>query len=148
MTIQVAFYKGSGSVFSKLIKIWTRSEYSHTELVIDGNWITSYPSKGVLNRRLQDTSDFNINEWDIITIDQYEYSSVSILYRYLTDQSSCKYDWFGIIFSQFFKIGYNQDDKWFCSELVTKLLQILLVYKVLDLQPNKVSPQKLYEVLL
>lgn len=145
-TVQVAFYKGT-SVFDNIIKFWTKSKYSHVELIIDGIWVTSSPGEGGVVKRYPSTiPDFNINDYDIYTLD-CKYYNEDILHKYIYLQLNCKYDWKGIIFSQFFTLGYNESNKWFCSELVTKLLQILLIEDILDLQPNKVSPGKLYNCL-
>ncbi len=142
-SLEIAFYKGNDWL-DKLIKLWTRGPYSHVELIMNDMWITSHPSVGIRSRK----APTDLENWDIITI---EYDSCDMLQdtfvKYYNDQIGCKYDWKGIFFSQFFKIGYNQDDKWFCSEFVTKLLQVLSIYEVLDLQPNKIDPSELYRVL-
>ena len=39
--MKTAFYKAEGLLFNKLIRWWTRSNYSHTELAINGQ---SYPA--------------------------------------------------------------------------------------------------------
>ena len=40
--IYLALYKGRGTLFNRLIRLWTRSKYSHCELVLsDGRWLSA-----------------------------------------------------------------------------------------------------------
>ena len=41
MSVQLALYKGRGTLFNALIRWWTRSPYSHCELVINGTCYSS-----------------------------------------------------------------------------------------------------------
>ena len=45
MEIKVAFYKGTGDLFNKIVRWWTKSPYSHAELILpDGvTWIRIGP---------------------------------------------------------------------------------------------------------
>jgi hypothetical protein len=154
-SLKVAFYKGN-SVYSKLIEWWTNSLFSHVELILDDRWVTSYPGVGVrINKGPTDMDKYVIID---ITNDlfkfvyedtqQTKYNNIDIfLNNYIKNQYGSQYDWMGIVLSQFIKLGINSDTKWFCSEFVTKLLQILLYEPVMDLQPNKVSPGYLYDII-
>jgi hypothetical protein len=143
MLATIAFYKGNESITDTLIKLWTRSHYSHCELYFEGAWVTSHPQYGVVSTKKELIYDHA--NWDYLSFNVNYYTPV--FDKYLKDQLGCEYDWKGIVFSQFIPLGVNSDTRWFCSEIVTKLLQILLVDVTLDLQPNKVSPAKLYKVL-
>ena len=48
MKAKIAFYKAKGNIIDKSIRLWTRSKYSHCEIVIGENWYSSSPrDKGV-----------------------------------------------------------------------------------------------------
>lgn len=139
--MKLAFYRGN-EWYSKVIQWWTKSPYSHVELIVDGKWISSDPTDGV---RIWDEAKIeNVELFDYIEIDA---GMNDTFHWFLGNELGCAYDWKGIVFSQFFNLGVNSNTKWFCSEIITKLLQILLYRDVLDLQPNKVSPGMLYKVL-
>jgi hypothetical protein len=65
---------------------------------------------------------------------------------WVTSQSGKKYDYKGILLSQFIKFGMNDNSKWFCSELVTKILQLFGSTAVWDLVPSDVNPGMLYNI--
>ena len=45
--MRVAFYKGEGNFFDKLIRWWTKSSYSHCELIFsDGIFFSADPRDG------------------------------------------------------------------------------------------------------
>lgn len=135
----------SDRLISTTIKKWTKSDYFHTEIVIDNKWISSIPGKGIEIRDLHELS----SNWDYlhktveITSKQYQ-----LIMRYIESQLDADYDYMGIIWSQVFGVNYNTADRWFCSEFVTKILQLLLIEAVLDEAPNTVSPERLYQLLL
>lgn len=143
--ITVAFFKGKNSYKDTLIKLWTNSEYSHVELIKDNKSIICLPSKGVY---IKNNKIYNANDWTFININYDDSEHINNIFNaFINNELNCKYDWLGIYLSQFIKLGINSDSKWFCSELTTKLLQILLIESIIDLQPNKVSPGMLYNKL-
>ena len=48
MIIKVAFYKAQGDYVNKIVRWWTKSKYSHAELIMPDNltWIGISPFKG------------------------------------------------------------------------------------------------------
>ena len=44
--IRLAFYKGKGDWVDKLVRWWTKSQYSHVEVVVGNTWISSSPRDG------------------------------------------------------------------------------------------------------
>ena len=46
MKIKIAFYAGEGNYINRIIKWWTKSPYSHAELIMpDNTWIGISPFK-------------------------------------------------------------------------------------------------------
>ena len=128
--IRIAFYKGRGETFkerlvSGAIRIWTRSEYSHVELIHmqdeedseSWTWFTSSPiDGGVVIRKME---SYNPESWDI-----YRIHTLGCMksFDFIQSQINKKYDWFGIVFSQFLSLGEHNKRRWFCSEIVRKSL--------------------------
>lgn len=147
MTIGIAFEKNipeNYSFYDKLkvraIQRWTHSEYFHTEFIIGDYWVSAN-TDGIVKydiRPLTDKYDYIFINTDI-TEKQY-----NKILNFIDSQIGTKYDWIGIYFSQFLGIGSNRTDRWFCSELVVKLMQLCLIEDVLDMQPHKVSPGRLF----
>ena len=146
LNITLAFKKVNKdtSVIGKIISWWTKSQYHHVEIIVDGNWISSDSDTGVVVRELKPFKD----NWDYIKLPPIGICNnhYSFLNNYINNLNGGKYDWKGIIFSQTIPLGLHNKDKWFCSELVTKLLQLMLVEEVIDIDPNLVSPRDLYDI--
>jgi hypothetical protein len=145
MQIQVAFFKAGNAISDKLIKFWTKSKYSHVEILIEG---FSYDANTELGLRKYAMKSYDLEQWDVISIDvNISKKNFGKIERFIKNQIGCKYDWRGIFLSQFVNMGIDSDNKWFCSEFVTKILQLILIEETLDEKPNKVSPGKLSELL-
>lgn len=142
--ITVGFYKGD-SFIAKAIKWYTKSEFSHCEILIDGE---SFIADFGINLTKYKLNEYPSEKWVQFDIPvECSVQDFEIIKRYLNDQIGAKYDSMGIFLSQLFPLGINSNSKWFCSEFVTKILQLFLVEEVLDLQCNKVSPGALFNIL-
>ena len=131
---------------NKLIQWWTNSRYFHVEICIDNTWITSCPDKGgVIKKRLRTNKGSN---WDYFEIKVHELTPIQqlILCDFINKQIGTGYDWLGI-YSRVFTIFRDDRTKWFCSEICTKLLQLMYVKEVLDYEPYQVTPGLLYNLL-
>ena len=146
MPITIAFKKidKKSKFYSKLITKWTDSNYYHCEIIIDNVWISATEGKGVTINELLPLKD----TWDYFKIDELTITSEQaiIINTWIYAQSDKKYDWLGIALAQVLPFKYHNDKKWFCSELVTKILQLHLIPKVLDLEPHLVSPGDLAKI--
>ena len=69
MKIKIAFYKGKGDFINTIVRWWTKSIYSHAELILPDD-ITSISInpffKSKITRRLK--LEVNYSEWDFIEI--------------------------------------------------------------------------------
>jgi hypothetical protein len=145
MKIQVSFFKAGKSIPAKLIKFWTKSQYSHVEILVEG---FSYDANTELGLRKYKRESYDLGQWDVISLDvEFSVENFGKIERFIKNQIGLKYDWRGIFFSQFVNMGIDSDTKWFCSEFVTKILQLFLIEETLDEKPNKISPEKLSELL-
>jgi hypothetical protein len=140
--MMVAFFKGPGFV-SRLIKIWTRSKYSHCELVFDDGRRFSADTEMPMHTRFS-TEAMTSKNWDFVHIPMSQADENKIK-GFCFEEIGCRYDWTGIFLSQFIRLGYQSKTKWFCSEVcVAGLQQIGLLPGI---KPNRVSPGKLFKLI-
>lgn len=138
----VAFYKGKGLV-SNIIKFWTRSNYSHCELVFNNGASYSADTKMPMHTRFS-TQTMLSEEWDFINL-QITCDDEREIEDFCLEELGCSYDWKGILLSQFINFGYHSKTKWFCSEVCVGALQHIGLFP--GIKPNRVSPGKLYELV-
>jgi hypothetical protein len=141
--VKVAFYKAFKNPNShfddKLIAWWTKWEYSHTELIVDGYMYSTSPrDKGVRVKKHK----FDKNVWDYVEINNIETSKIIEFFKMTEGQP---YDWFGI-FGFIIPIK-DITNQWFCSEWVSNALKIAGCRKLWKQEPSKISPNKLYRIL-
>jgi hypothetical protein len=128
----LAFYKGKGLFGDKLIRWWTKSDYSHTELVINGQSYSASERKGEKGARVKSIV-FNPDHWDFVEIE----ADTDYALKVFTKHKGKGYDWLGILFSQILPLNLDHPSRVFCSELNAAMLG-------LD-KPASYSPEKLYQ---
>jgi hypothetical protein len=149
VNVRVLFYKRANGIISRLIKWWTNSDYYHVEMTINDTRISSTYEEGVKvswtgDQSLYGPSDDSYELECELTNKQYR-----IIHTWLTNVNNRNYDLTGIFLSQILRSRVDDPKRWFCSELVTKVLQLLLVEEVISLTPNMISPgdlAKLFKV--
>ena len=130
--IRLAFYKGKGDWVDKVIKWWTKSQYSHVEVVVGNTWISSSPRDGgVRSMRME---SYNAEHWDIIDYPGVTSGDVFDLFRRTKGDD---YDFIGIFFSQVLPLGVQSKSKWYCSEWAAELKYV----------KTNLSPKELYELV-
>ena len=114
MTFQVAFYKGTPEgwhgIYNKLVRWWTKSKYSHAELVFSDGWMasSSLMDKGV---RLKPAS-LNPDNWDVMSLrDNLEPAAR----QWFENHKGLSYDVWGNIHILLPFIPQS-NSKYFCSE--------------------------------
>ena len=150
--MKIAFYKGWGKgIFNIIaiagIKLWTMGKYSHVELIDENNdWYSSDAFKHGGVRKLENFKH-NPKNWDIFEI-QFKNTKADPqkAIEFIKSQFGKKYDWMGILFSQFIPAGYHKKDKWFCSEICHAALGKgnIIIPKV---KSEMVSPVKLFKIM-
>jgi len=157
MRVSVAFYKGKGNWKNKIIRWWTKSPYSHAELILPNEitWVSISPflTSRVAGRSVHEVQ--NLNDWDFLSFDLSwrepvkEYQ-IKQIYSFIEETSGARYDWVGMILSQIFPYLIKHRDRWYCSEWIAHSLVKGRIVKWDKLQiyktPN-LSPGKLYEIL-
>lgn len=122
--MKIAFQKRDTGVFAWLIKLWTWSKYSHCEVVFsDGTAFSSHIANG--GTRFISFLSPSPRVWDFIEIPASRQEEDEIR-AWCEFELNCKYDWFGIFFSQVLPLRREHPDRWFCSELCATVVQKLL----------------------
>ena len=144
--IKIAFRQKSNKDKNKLlnwsIRFLTKSKFHHVELIINDTWISSSNTSGGFRIRPlepinQEDSRYIYHDLGLVKLTSEQDEIIS---RFMENQLGSEYDYSGIIFSQLFPFSKHSRTRWFCSEIVTKLLQLHLIEETLDLIPNEVSP--------
>ena len=149
--IRVAFYKAKGNWLNNIIRWWTKSRYSHAELVLPNNvtWIGISP---FLSSKVESRFhlDCDYRNWDFVDLELTNKQHATIL-DFFEETKGCKYDWFGMLLSQFLPFHIKRKNKWYCSEWIAYALRIS---GVLDWQTIKIydqcdlSPGMLHKIIL
>lgn len=132
--IYLALYKGRGTLFNRLVRHWTRSTYSHCELVLpDGRWLSaSAMDGGVRTKHIE----LNLEHWDLIPLPWADYRQIARVFRANAGQG---YDYLGLFGSQLLSAGLHSRRRWFCSEFCAAALGYPM--------PQRYSPAQLGEVV-
>lgn len=158
--MKVAFYIHSGdTLLEKLInysvRFWTQSKYSHTELIDDragyddpSTWIW-HSADSYQNRVRAENIKFVPEHWevyDVVVKTGFQKVMADNAYGITDTWIGAKYDYLGILLSQFIPMNVHSKTRWFCSELCHALLKHS--YVIHDTIPsNLVSPRRLFEIL-
>tara|TARA_R100000008_G_C3544935_1_gene146983 strand:+ start:215 stop:709 length:495 start_codon:yes stop_codon:yes gene_type:complete len=144
VNIKIAFYKGRGNWLNKIIRWWTKSPYSHAELILPNNytWIGISP---FLTSKVSARSkvDFDLENWDFVPIKITEEQN-DIILDFFKETENCQYDWIGMLLSQFLPFSIKRRNKWYCSEWIAYALRIaniidwktIKIYDRCDLSPG------------
>lgn len=155
MPCQLAFYKAtSGTLWSRLISLWTGGPYSHVELAMPdvspddpslGAWphdpggtlcFSSSEQDGGTRFKVIDLKD---GKWDVVDVPNV---SEALLIRDAQKYNHLKYDWMAIL-GFVLQDAPAAKDEYMCSEMCTTLLQ--LQGQLNDLKPARTSPNALYK---
>ena len=150
MKIRVAFFKGKGDWKNAVVRWWTRSEYSHADLVLpDGiTWVGISPFiKSAVAKRI--SLGHNPAEWEFIDI-QVSEEQYSVIMDFFQETCGQKYDWVGMLCSQFLPFKIKHKRRWYCSEWIAYALRIACIYdwrKMRMYDRKDLSPAALYEII-
>ena len=129
MKARIAFYKAKGNIVDKSIRLWTRSKYSHCEIVIGENWYSSSPrDNGVRVKQIIDDGE----TWDFIDIN----ININKLNTTYLKYKGSGYDFLGIILCMIIPLKRDSKNKVTCSEFVAEVLDYS--------EPEMYSPELLY----
>jgi len=155
--IKVAFFKNGRGWIHKLIRWWTKSEFTHAELVLpDGKtWVGISP---FLTSKVAPRIKYAIadpDNWEYLVFKLSEREPVQEyqldqLYKFIDMTQGARYDWIGMVMSHFCPYLIKRRDRWYCSEWIAHALVNSRIMMWDDLQlygTPDLSPGKLYNLL-
>ncbi|MDG6896580.1 hypothetical protein A6A19_00865 [Actinobacillus delphinicola] len=128
------FYKGKGNWVDKLIRFFSKSQYSHCELAFklpDGRY-HCYSSSPRDNGVREKVMNLNPENWDFIPVK----INITDLVKFYNETRGMKYDFLGAI-GIVVPFLHQDKKKWFCSEWCARVLGLT--------HPSQYSPEKLAE---
>lgn len=133
--MKLIFFKGNGDWQDKLIRFFTRSQFSHCEFYDEDKnlFIGVRPETGKVSeyyRLLQ------YDEWEIISLPKRYNNEI---YSFYNKTKSQGYDWVQIVFTHILPFNLHKRNKWTCSEWCAKAIGINNSYRY--------SPEKLYKYI-
>lgn len=133
MSVQLALYKARGTLFNRLIRWWTKSEYSHCEIVIYGRcYSSSIRDKGVRDKLITLDPD----HWDVIDL---PWADPVVALMWFALHQGDPYGFRDLVLSQMLNI--RQDGRGvFCSEACAAMLGLP--------NPTSYSPKTLVDLCL
>lgn len=148
--IKIAFFKGSPKVwFHRFIRWWTKSIYSHVELLLDEEtWVSISPALlSTVTTRI--VTSYEPDDWDFL---EFGVSDVQhhAMKEFIAEITGDGYDWLGMLLSQVLPFIIKSRNKWYCSSFIAHCLvssglikpRRLGIYGISDL-----SPGRLYNIL-
>ena len=144
--MRIALYKGT-SIVSRIIKFFTRSEYSHVAIILDNDKVieawNGTKDKLIFKRTKDLLTNLSTDHTPDTEVEIYELPipiDVRVkAFDFYNAQVVKKYDLAGALGQPLFIIKTHDKNKWFCSELLVEgLIQGGLHRK--DLDSSKVSP--------
>lgn len=136
----LAFYKAPGDMSDKLIRWWTKSKYSHVELVTD-DYSTMYSSSGMDGGVRKKPHQYDTDIWTYVEVSVSE----ELVKDIFSETNGFKYDWFGIL--GFILPLQDRTNRWFCSEWCSNVLKCGGDKRMYLQEPSKLSPGKLYNLV-
>lgn len=119
---QAAFYKGTrpgvAGIYNRLVRWWTKSPYSHVELVLSTGraWSASFADGGVRNKLI----NFDPAHWDLVDLPPALERDAEAWFK---AHRGAGYDVLGNL--QFIVSPFpHSRERWFCSEAVAAALGI------------------------
>lgn len=133
--LYLCLYKGNYAFWSRLIKWFTDSTYSHCEIghsLLGDN--TDFELIGIsdeqhVRRKYYDIEN-NRDKWDVFEIPYEYYDKVM---TFFSKTKGAKYDWKGILLTGIINRGKHNKNKYTCSEWVGQML---------DEDVNHIFPKK------
>jgi hypothetical protein len=115
--IYLALYKGRGTLFNRLIRLWTRSKYSHCEIVMrGGQWLSASAMDGGVRLKM---IELDLAHWDLIPVPWADPAHIWDLFLVHEGKG---YDWLGLFGSQLLPLTIDNRRRMFCSEFCAAAL--------------------------
>ena len=152
MRARIGFYKGSDSWYEKLVRWWTKSPYTHAELVMpDGRtWISIRPHETDIPSQIlkKEKTAYRTELWDFIDL-EITPEQREVILEFYEETKGCKYDWVGMIISHLSSFKVKRKGRWYCSEWIAYALRTAGVISWKDIklyERRDISPGTLHDI--
>ena len=135
----IVFYKDNFKWWSRLIKWWTNSKYSHCEFY-DGEYLLGISNEQRVRMKKQ---PLNEKKWDIFELNV---DIKTAIHNFYLETQGAKYDWLGILLSNIFNFHRHNKDQYTCSEWVSTIIDRELNI-IVPKNYYQITPQDIYEIL-
>lgn len=142
--MKIAFYTGKGKISDRLVRSWTKSRFSHVELIINSISYSSSPRDGGVRKK---NIKYEAENWRIF--DLKNIFDIKVALKFLNENLGQKYDHKGIFLSQVINLDKHNKNKYFCSELIIEVLKKSInddKFVILE-NYSYFSPERLYNYL-
>ena len=154
MRVFVAFFAGKIDRWDRVVRWWTGSPYTHTEIVLPDtvSWIGISPFRGgkLSLKKRKSLSPERVGEWKYLAFDCTS-AQVERLRDFFGKTRGCSYDWFGMIASQVTPWRVKTPGKWYCSEWCAHALAfagIIDSSTIAAIERKDLSPGKIWDLLI
>ncbi len=160
-TVSIVFYKGRGTLAEKLIRLWTKSPYSHCEFRRSDGLCHSNDRYRLVSRL--EELQIDPRDWEVLEL-ELPGEIIDRVERRQLRKNGTRYDWMGIVFSQVFRLGWHDKNRWFCSK--SNADDLIYAYRLMkrlnhqkyapflerlrefsDVSAQNFSPHELYRVI-
>lgn len=108
--VRLALYKGKGTIGNALIRWWTRSPYSHCELVVGARCYSSSIRDGGVRAKVIDLDSGN---WNVIDLPHVNPIAITQLFA---ETKGAGYGWLDLFTQQVLHTPFEDRSRWYCSE--------------------------------
>lgn len=134
MSVQVAFYKGKTTFFDRLVQWWTKSPYSHCEVILEDYPVvlgpttpvrcasSSWPDGGVRIKLIH----LKPEHWDVITVPN---TDVALASQWFYQRRGDKYDLLSLLGLVVRPVGHNTK-RWNCVEACASALGFIDTWRL------------------
>ena len=128
----------------KIVAWWTKSPLVHSELILPGGITAGIcpEGEGVVRMVQEDHSEREYWKKIELKVDDYQLKN---MFRFYEQTAGQKYDWIGMVISQFVPYMIKHDRKWYCSQWIA---HALITAGIFPVTYEKISPGRLHEMVL
>ena len=138
--VKIIFKSKGTNIQERIRKIF--GKYVSVSILIQDKLYTIKPGSKIIVESY--SPDINDISYDIIIPNTFVYSKAE---RFLRRQEGKRFDLFGATLGQSIGLGFQDENKWFDSELITKYLQYCLFDEVMEYNASKISINTLEKIV-
>lgn len=141
MTVTVHFCR-SDDIGGRVLRLFLMSRWNHVAIQVGEAVYESIAGKGVVRR----TPSVFFRSWSRVSSVEVDIDNIHALLGFLNSQLGRPYDW-KAIFAFPFRGSWQDQERWFCSELVYEALRVAGGFYPSRLPANRVTPRDLWVAL-